>query len=143
MNLFRVGNDTDLDEIITKNTDKLILLMIGSKNCPQSTVVKPKFIDLAKNDQESLFVFIDITKFTEINKKYLSDLQGTPKFVFYFNTTNLGCIYGPDHNILYTHFNGIKQKLQTFKRQHNQPSTAPSTTTQDFFSRLLAFQGDE
>jgi thiol-disulfide isomerase/thioredoxin len=126
MNLFRVANESDLDDIMNKNIDKLVLVMFGSKNCPQSTIVKPKFIDLSKMNQDSLFVFIDITKFDEVSKKYTTDLKGTPKFAFYFNNNNLGCIYGPDHNILYTHFNGIKQKLQIFRQQKQKEEPAPT-----------------
>jgi len=99
MNLFQVLNSDDLDEIILTNPNKMVICMFSSKNCPPCVKIKPTFIEYSKTYTNSLFVYVDVM-FEDKKGKYLSHVEVTPMFLFFFNASMIANMKGSDENLL-------------------------------------------
>ena len=82
-NICRVTKESDIDEIVSENTHKLIFIMVGARNCQNSMVMRKEFIHLSKENDDIMFIFVDMTDFVRNDKtKYLKDVQELPSFIY-------------------------------------------------------------
>lgn len=116
-NIFQVTNETHLNNIIEDNPQKIILIMYSTKNCKPCKDFKPKFINMAKKNPNTLFIYVDNTKYNIESNKYFGKLESTPTFIFYFSGIELGVIVGANEGVITTTLSNFEQKIEERKKQ--------------------------
>ena len=111
-NLFQVISENNLDEILSNNPQKLILIMLSSKNCGPCKIIKPKFVGLSKQHNDVFFIYVDITNYAITTNKYFAEYEYTPTFLFYFNGSKVAFIKGARKQSLYNTLTVVKQKIE-------------------------------
>lgn len=115
-NLYQVIKSDDLDEIILSNPNKLIICMFSSKNCPPCSKIKPIFINYSKTHTDTLFIYVDVM-FEDKERKYLSHIEVTPMFLFFFNASLILNMKGSNETLLNQLILDTKDKISMeFKR---------------------------
>ena len=84
-NLFKISNEKDLVEVLTNVQGRLITLMFSARWCGPCRTLKPKFVELSKIHQQSLFIYVDIDVYNDVNYSFLDKVEGIPKFMFFIN----------------------------------------------------------
>jgi|688.fasta_scaffold406575_2 thiol-disulfide isomerase/thioredoxin len=115
-NIFQVVNENNLTEILTNNIQKLVVIMLSSKDCNPCRQIKPKFVELSKQNKDTFFVYIDRTNYLFTNDKYFSEYQYTPTFLFYFGGNKIAFVQGAHEQPLVKTLAILKQKIEE-KRQ--------------------------
>jgi len=115
-NLFQVISENNLDEILSNNPQKLVLIMLSSKNCGPCKIIKPKFVGLSKQHNDVFFIYVDISNYAITTNKYFAEYEYTPTFLFYFNGSKVAFIKGAREQSLYNTLTVVKQKIEE-KRQ--------------------------
>jgi thiol-disulfide isomerase/thioredoxin len=115
-NIFRVMNNNDLTEILQDHAQKLVVAMYSSQECGPCINFKPKFVAYAKVNPDIFFVYIDINNFKDPQHQYLSNVNATPKFIFYFNTHMIGDIVGADEKVFVETIEYLKSRID--ERHH-------------------------
>ena len=99
-NIFKVLSAEDLHEIMEDNKYKLVLVMFSNKTCSPCKRIKPKFVNLAKEHPESLFIYVDLKNFKDSQKKYTEHVDSTPHFIFYVHHQYVYSILGANYQQL-------------------------------------------
>jgi thiol-disulfide isomerase/thioredoxin len=115
-NLFQVLKEPDLDEIIEDHPENIVLIMFSSKTCGPCMSIRPKFISMANENPDCFFVYVDIPSFQNTTGKYTSNVEGTPNFVFFFNTQQIASVMGAQEETLVATLRHLKMKIQEMKR---------------------------
>lgn len=114
-NIVRVVEEGELEEILNTNNSKIVTIMFSSQNCPPCKTIKPKFVELASIYSDCYFVYIDIDNFEPQNSKYLDMVEGTPKFIFYFNMQDIAFVMGSNYDGLNDTMKTLVSKLEEKK----------------------------
>ena len=109
-NLYRIINESDLDEIITNNTNQLIMLMIPLINDYFS--MRSCIINLAIKNQDCFFSIINTNQYDKVNGKY-KNMNGQSMTMFFFDTDQIAYIYGSNITIIQDTFYHLKNKIST------------------------------
>ena len=126
-NIFQVLSESDLNEIIIDHGDKLLTVMHSVKNdIPNVNFVKLKyeFVELAKQNPESFFAFVNLNEFITKNDMKVNSLMNIlPRFVFYFAKTEVASINRASKNTLHSTFTQLKTKIaeKMSKKNESQP----------------------
>ena len=118
-NIYQVLKEVDLNEILNDQSQSLVLVMFSAKNCKPCSQIKPKFINLSKENPKSHFVYIDVDNFE--NNTF--EIQGTPKFLFYFDNQVIAEILGAQEESLSNTFSNIKNKIESKKKEYSKQET--------------------
>jgi len=110
-NIYQVIKEKDLNEIINDHPQDLLLIMYSSKTCGPCKKIKPLFINMSKENEDSFFVYIDINNYDGDISKYTNGFEGTPKFSFYFNKNEIAIIYGANEQVLKDTYMKLKMKI--------------------------------
>lgn len=144
-NIFRVISEQTFTNILSNYSTKLCVLMLSSATCPPCQKYKGKFIQLAKQYPDSIFIYIDFTNYDPGENKYFQNFPYTPTFVYYFNSTYLAHVEGAKENTIVNMISILLDKINEQKQikskethenqmQHVQniqlPKTEPSTLEQ-------------
>jgi len=117
-NIYQVVKEIHLDELLTNNMQTLAVIMLSSKTCGPCKRIKPKFVDLSKQNKDTLFIYIDIDNYEVINNKYFQDYKNvTPTFVFYFGGVKIAFIEGAHDQSLIQAITFLKQKIEDKKQE--------------------------
>ncbi len=134
-NIYRVRYCPDLDEILRDHAQKLVVVMFSSKSCGPCINFKPKFIQHAKQNPNCFFVYIDVNDFEDKNGKYIGKVRGTPKFVYFFNSQEVGDVLGAKEVTFLETLNFFKDKIEERKREIMQRDI--SAKQQELFERQM------
>lgn len=116
-NIFQVTSETHLNNIIEDNPQKIVLIMYSTKNCKPCKEFKPKFISMAKKNTNTLFIYVDNTKYNVETNKHFNKLTSTPSFLFYFSGIELGVVVGANETTIATTLANFEQKIEERKKQ--------------------------
>ncbi len=117
-NIYQVINESDLDEIFTNHSDKIIIVMYAKRKCKPCRKFKSTFVEISKKYNESIFLYIDVENF-ENTGKYISKIKSTPTFKYYYDNEQLVTICGPDKKIFEEKLNIVLNSLKAYKHQNN------------------------
>src|SRR3990167_7027 len=84
-NLYRITSESNMDEIMSDNTDKLCIVMFGTKTCPPCRIIKPHFIKLSQEATNCMFLYVNLNDYEDYTYKYTNDIHETPMFIYYYN----------------------------------------------------------
>ena len=116
-NLFQVLSASDVTEILNEHTESLIIIMFSSKTCSPCKLIKPTFVQSSRDNSDCYFLYVDISKFEDKNVTFTNDIQGTPKFSYYFNNQEIAYILGGDKNVFINTLQDLKNKIEAKKRE--------------------------
>ena len=124
VNIFQVKADSHLEEILNNNSHNIVVIMFSQQGCPGCTMVKPKFINLAKTIADCFFVYIDYGDFSRTSDKYTSSITEVPVFHFYYNREKVADVSGPYDTKVVEVITNIKQciankKIEAEKQMEN------------------------
>lgn len=117
MNLYQVINETDLVNILKKNDNNLVVVMITNSltfERETSNKLKKLYVEISKNFPKTFFVYIDIKNFND-QSKYFTDNIAYPRFIYYFRNDELGYVEGLDLNVFVEKLQLILSKLNEIK----------------------------
>jgi len=115
-NIYRVIDESQIDEILEEHKQDLVVMMYSSKNCGPCKTFKPKFVNLSAQHKDALFVYIDKTQFAITKNKYFKDCNLTPTFMFFFGGNNIAFVEG-------VHETAIIKTLMTIKEKNRRKKT--------------------
>ena len=139
-NIFQVQKENDLDEILSKNSDKLTVVMFSSATCGPCVNFKPIFLSVSRENPDCFFIYLDVSKFQQTEYKYLKNLKGTPKFSYYYNKYNMADVLGSDKKVFMETMFFLKNKIrernyeiqkETINKQQEQLVQQQQQTTQN------------
>jgi thiol-disulfide isomerase/thioredoxin len=110
-NIFRVIKSLDLDEILQDHNESIVVVMFSSKTCGPCIAVKPKFCAIATEHKDCFFVYVDMHNFEDSQRKYLALINATPKFLFYFGSSIVAEVLGPNEKAITNTLVTIKSRL--------------------------------
>jgi len=110
-NIVQVIKSDHLKELMNKHINDLIVVMYSSKKCGPCQTIKPTFIKLSKDNLDCFFIYVDMGNFTGELSEYTSSIEGTPKFSFYYNRSEIAYIYGAKEEVLTDTLNKIKNRI--------------------------------
>ena len=93
-NIYRVRFDYDLDEIITEQKHKLILVSYSSNTSKYFNDNKILLKKIAGAFKNIFVVYIDLNDFSDIKYKYIANLNSIPKYNMYFNEDKIATMEG-------------------------------------------------
>jgi hypothetical protein len=91
-NIFQIINENDIDEIIDDNPFRHIVIGIATKHLNKLIKLKHILSQLAKNNPNTICLYVDLIKFNYTTHKYTSNINGFGRVLFYFNKSELGKI---------------------------------------------------
>lgn len=116
-NIYRVINESQIDEILEDNKQKLVVLMYSAKTCGPCKLFKPKFVALANQHKDVLFIYIDRLQFTIGANKYFKKYESTPTFLYYFGNQELAYVVGVHETSIVSTIFTIKQKIEERRQE--------------------------
>ena len=124
-NFYKILNASSLNKIFDQASDRLIVLMVYSKDNVECRRALAHFEKSASNHLHSVFCLIDIDKF-EGNSRYINTMGSLPKFESYFMDDSLGYICTSNPKEIESHIasgeNYMMSQLQ--KNKYNANSVA-------------------
>lgn len=112
-NIFQVTNFKHLSEILDENSQKLVVIMYSSTTCPPCKIIKPKFIQLSKQNLDCFFVYLNVDLFKDApDFKFTRDVEYTPSFKFIFNNQVFTTITGVHEQALVETIVNLKSKIE-------------------------------
>jgi thiol-disulfide isomerase/thioredoxin len=116
-NIFQVISENHLDKIMKDNMQKLILIMYSTPTCKPCKLFKPKFVNLSKIHTDTLFIYIDNTKYSVTKDKYFNECTSFPTFLYYFSNTLVAYVKGADESSIIEQLKNIETKIEARKNQ--------------------------
>jgi len=138
-NIFQVVNEGHVDEILNNHQQELVIIMLSSKTCGPCKLIRPVFIQLAKQNIDCVFIYIDTTNYIPSRHQYTGDCDATPKFDFYFNKTRIAFVKGAFQDKLIGTLEIIKQKINV-KREELKKDTMLAQQAQENMQRQQMLQ---
>jgi thiol-disulfide isomerase/thioredoxin len=129
-NIFQVTEEQHLDEILQNNAQKLTLIMYSSKTCGPCKLIKPKFVFLSKQNKDCFFAYIDINAFVSTTRKYIMNVECTPKFSYYFGGKEVASFNGAHEQALIDTLTLLKDKIEAKRKETLQKELLLSKQTQ-------------
>lgn len=124
-NIFQVLDEQHIDEILEDHQTQITIIMFSSKPCPHCKMIKPKFVDLAKQEGDCFFIYVDITNFKTTKGTYTKALESTPYFAYYIHGQQLANITGAHEQALVKTLHAIKEKIATKQQSQTQSQEQP------------------
>jgi len=139
-NIFQAVSETDLDAILGDNMTNIVVIMFSSKTCGPCMNIKPSFIRLAKANVDSTFIYIDVTNYKDITRKYTNEVTGTPKFVYYFNNQEVASVSGANEKYMVDTLYNLKDRLEKKRKQYFEQQSLPQQSLQQSLPQSLPQQ---
>lgn len=97
-NLYKVLTSNDLDKVLESNTDRITVVGFMQEWVSICQQHKALFKQCAKEYGDCLFILIDLSHFTDDDKKkYTSELSGViPEYRYFYNQQKIARAIGPD-----------------------------------------------
>ena len=112
-NIFKVNNETDFIKLLDENMNRLITVLYVFSWCRHNKSAKSVVVNLAKEYNDVLFLYVDIATYEEEKLTFVSDLVGTPNFMFLFNDDKLDEYHGSNLENLKMEINKKKEQIKT------------------------------
>ncbi len=125
-NIYQILREEDMTEILEDNAGSLVVTMYSSKQCKPCVVFKPTFVETAKKYTDCIFVYIDIKRYeSPTPSKFLSTIDKTPTFAFYYNNRELVAVEGVSKfegtlNFVLEKVNSVKEEKRRQREQEQQ-----------------------
>lgn len=111
-NIFQVVKEDHIDNILKKNSKKLVVLMITMNGCGACVKIKPFYYQLSKKYNDYIFLFINVHNFNVTEGKYTNDLNYFPTFKYYFGLYDIGRVEGANQKKIEEVILVFKQRLE-------------------------------
>lgn len=121
-NIYKVINEDHLFEILENNKLKLVMVSFTSKENDVGNKIKKCFIELAKENRDSMFAYIDVKQYNNNGKITIDGLATTEIFL---NNKQVFLIQGNDVNLITKTFSKAKQLLANIQKPVQQPVAPP------------------
>lgn len=118
-NIFKVLNETDLNDVLNNHKYNIVIMMFSSDKCQSCKIIKPFYINMSKHFNNEIFIYIDVDNFVHTSNKYINNVDVIPKFIFLYNLQEIASVGGSDKNLLIDTLNEIIGRLNTLKTQMN------------------------
>lgn len=138
-NLYKVLSEENLDSIINNNLDKIIVIMYSSLTCNWCKKIKPFFITFSKDNQDAMFIYINMSEYKPTTNKYTQNVTGLPLFRYYYYKQVIAEIVGCNQESLVTTFNDLTTKINN-KRAELQKSITPFKCTDTLVNKANALR---
>lgn len=138
-NLYKVLSEENLDSIINNNLDKIIVIMYSSPTCNWCKKIKPFFITFSKDNQDAMFIYINMPEYKPTTNKYTQNVTGLPLFRYYYYKQVIAEIVGCNQESLVTTFNDLTTKINN-KRAELQKSITPFKCTDALVNKANALR---
>lgn len=125
-NIYQVVNDDDLSNIINEKKNMLTVAMlidtfIFDQNL--SRKLKLTFYEISQKNHDVFFIYIDLRQFTETKHLLSKDIK-IPRFIFYYNSDEIGYVEGMDIDVFVDTLNKTVSKVRAI----TQPQIAPQNS---------------
>lgn len=118
-NIFQVIKEIDIDDILSKYIQNLVVIMLSSKTCGPCKLIKPKFIQLSKQHNDIFFVYIDRSNYDVQQNKYFKEYIYTPTFLFYLGGNKIAFVEGAHEPSLVKTLLVLKNKIDEKRLEMN------------------------
>jgi hypothetical protein len=120
-NIYRVINEPDLNEILLDNSHRLVCFVFLTKNADPQLNIKKCFIQMAYENPNNFFIYIDLNSFTFTEKRFTFDRL--PTTFYYLDNEEIANVQGNNVDKIYDTFNQliklINQKISENKTTVN------------------------
>lgn len=115
-NIYIVLNENDMDDILVKNMDILIIVLYISKKEDNYINMRRQYIEISKVLQNDIFLFIDISEFKNTMGKYVKNID-IPIIEFYYNKAMIAYTAGFNKEMIIKSVFSLKTKLNELKQK--------------------------
>lgn len=115
-NIYIVLNENDVDDILIKNVDTLIIILYISKKEDAYMNMRRQYIEISRVMQNELFLFIDVNEFKNTIGKYTKNID-MPLIEFYFNKAMIAYTAGFNKEMIIKSVFSLKTKLNDLKQK--------------------------
>jgi len=120
-NIYRVINEPDLNEILLDNSHRLVCIVFLTKNADPQLNIKKCFIQMASENPNNFFIYIDLNSFTFTEKRFT--FNRLPTTFYYLDNEEIANVQGNNTDKIYDTFNQliklINQKISENKTTVN------------------------
>jgi hypothetical protein len=78
--------------------------------------IKPQFVKMARDDSDSMFVYIDTNKYTDTSRRFM--IKNVPKFIYFFGKLQIADVVGANETQVVATLQNIKDKIKLKKEQY-------------------------
>ena len=115
-NIYIVLNENDMDEILIKNTNTMIIILYISKKEDAYINIRRQYIDISRVLQNEIFLFVDVNEFKNTVGKYIKKIE-IPLIEFYFNKAMIAYTSGFNKEMIIKSIFSLKTKLNELKQR--------------------------
>ena len=123
-NIYRVINEPDLNEILLDNSHRLVCVVFLTKNADPQLNIKKCFIQMAYENPNNFFIYIDLNSFTFTEKRFTFDRL--PTTFYYLDNEEIANVQGNNVHKIYDTFNQLV-KLINQKISENKTTVSINT----------------
>ena len=141
-NIYIVLNENDMDDILIKNMDILIIVLYISKKEDNYINIRRQYIEISKVMQNDIFLFVDINEFKNTMGKYIKNID-MPIVEFYYNKAMIAYTAGFNKEMLIksvfslkTKLNELKQKLLNINKMMEDPKNQQCRMENDKYVKI-------
>jgi thioredoxin-like negative regulator of GroEL len=116
-NIFKITKEKDMDKILDKNKQNLVITIFVTSTCDISKQFKIKFIEISKKLNAHYFVYINMNEFENTTYKYTQNIKETPTVVLFTNNKPIAHYKGSCKDTLINFINEITNKIEEAKRE--------------------------
>jgi hypothetical protein len=118
-NFYKIEKESFIDDIIEKNPYKLFVLIFSLASNYNTHILNNTFLikknikNNFSNDSNTIFLFINLQKYTIKDNKYSQFItkESIPYISFFFNGKHLARILSAEYDVFETTYNKIKNEL--------------------------------
>lgn len=115
-NIYVVLNENDVDDILIKNADTLIIILHISKKEDAYINMRRQYIEISRVLQNEIFLFVDVNEFKNTIGKYTKNID-MPLVEFYFNKAMIAYTAGFNKEMIMKSVFSLKTKLNELKQK--------------------------
>ncbi|ARF10569.1 hypothetical protein Hokovirus_2_96 [Hokovirus HKV1] len=113
-NIFKIKDQYQLDKIIKKHNDTLIIVVYCSRDCKLSRNIIDPFINLSKKYTKYYFIFANVYV-CDTETEYFT-IESTPHFILYYNELPISQIIGSYVNLVEKNINLLEKFINKSTR---------------------------
>jgi len=117
INIFQVKKEKDMDEILEKYKQTLVITMFVSSTCDVSKKFKSKFVEVAKQFNIYYFVYINVNDFENITCKYTEHIKETPTIIIFTNNKPIADYKGSCKDKLVEFIKDVEITIENAKKE--------------------------
>lgn len=95
-NLFQITREDHLLDAFSSHANQLVVVMFSAKWCGPCKKIKPQFVQLADQNPDAFFIYIDVDQYEDDKYEYHASVRAMPTFAFYVDNKELTRFEGAD-----------------------------------------------